>query len=79
MQNLKSFYAKAFVGLTALTFGQFALAQAAPNPYATDLSSLTTSINWTTVITAVLAVAVSLMGLYAVIKGVKIVVSMIRR
>ena len=79
MQAIKSYYAAAFLFFTGLMFGQNVLAQAAPNPYATDLSSLTSSINWTTVITAVLAVAVSLMGLYAVIKGVKIVVSMIRR
>jgi hypothetical protein len=43
-----------------------------------DLTSLTSSISMGTVITAVLAVAATMVGLYLAIKGAKTVLGMIR-
>lgn len=59
------------------------LAVAAPFAFAVgetgpDLTSLTSSISMGTVITAVLAVAATMVGLYLAIKGAKTVLAMIR-
>ncbi len=75
---IKPITAQLAVAAIGLTYGFVALAQTAPNPYNTDVTTLTSSINWTNIIGGVLAVAVSLMGLYAVIKGVKIIMGMIK-
>ena len=43
-----------------------------------DLTSLTSSVDFTTVITAVLAISATLMGVYVAIKGAKTVISMVK-
>jgi hypothetical protein len=43
-----------------------------------DFTTLTASINWGTVITAVMAVAASMVGVYVAIKGAKIVLRTVR-
>lgn len=61
-----------FVGLTAVT--SVALA-AGTGP---DLTPLTSVVDFGTVITAVLAIAGLLAGVYVAIRGAKIVISMVR-
>lgn len=50
----------------------------APGGTGPDLSSLTGSISMSTVITGVLAVAATMVGLYLAMKGAKIILGMIR-
>lgn len=52
-----------------------ALAQTATGP---DMTSLTSNISMGTVITGVLAVGVTMVGLYAAVKGAKIIIGMVR-
>lgn len=67
-------YLKNGVALVA-GVGSSAAAFAAGGP---DLTALTTGVDMGTVITAVLAVGVTMVGLYAAIKGAKIVIGMVR-
>lgn len=60
--------------LAVLSF--FALPSFAADPI--DLSSLTSAVNFSSVITAVLAIAAILMGVYVALKGVNIVLGMIK-
>lgn len=55
-----------------------ALAQTATPAAGPDLTSLTGSISMGTVITGVLAVAATMVGLYLAIKGAKTILGMIR-
>ncbi|MFZ6864692.1 hypothetical protein ACO0K7_18875 [Undibacterium sp. Ji67W] len=43
-----------------------------------DLTSLTSSVDFSTVVTAVLAISATLMGVYVAIKGAKTVISMVK-
>jgi hypothetical protein len=43
-----------------------------------DFTSLTSGINFGTVVTAVMAVALALVGVYVAVKGAKIVLGMVR-
>lgn len=61
-----------FVGLTAVTSAALA---AGTGP---DLTPLTSVVDFGTVITAVLAIAGLLAGVYVAIRGAKIVISMVR-
>lgn len=54
------------------------LAFAADPATGPDLSSLTSSINVGTVVTAVLAVGATMVGLYLAIKGAKVVLGMVK-
>lgn len=56
------------------------LATVGINSYAvgTDLTSLTTAVDFSTVITAILAVAAIMVGVYVVWKGAKMVISAVR-
>jgi len=57
-------------------FGASAMSQAqAAGP---DLTSLTSSVDMSTTITAILAVAATIAGLFVAIRGAKTVISMIR-
>lgn len=71
------FAKKAVGGLVLAASSGVALAQATA-PAGPDLTSLTSSISMGTVITAVLAVAATMVGLYLAIKGAKTVLGMIR-
>lgn len=57
----------------AIVVSGSALAQNGP-----DLTPLTSAVSFGTVVTAVLAIAVSLAGVYVAIKGAKTVISMIK-
>lgn len=61
----------ALVGAIAVSGS--ALAAGGPN-----LTPLTSAINFGTVITAVLAIALSVAGVYIAVKGAKIVISMVK-
>ncbi len=45
---------------------------------ATGISQLTNAVSFTDVVTGIMAIGVALMGLYVTIRGVKIVLSMVR-
>lgn len=62
-------------GSAAASSVAFAQTAVAAGP---DLTPLTTGVDMSTVITAVLAVGVTMVGLYAAIKGAKIVIGMVR-
>lgn len=62
-------------GSAAASSVAFAQTAAAAGP---DLTPLTAGVDMATVITAVLAVGVTMVGLYAAIKGAKIVIGMVR-
>ena len=70
---------KAAGGLALAASSGLAMAQTtAPGGTGPDLSSLTGSISMSTVITGVLAVAATMVGLYLAMKGAKIILGMIR-
>ncbi|GGX52149.1 hypothetical protein [Undibacterium squillarum] len=58
--------------------GAFVVSGAAMAADGPDLSPLTSSVNFSSVITAVLAISASLMTLYLAIKGARTVISMVR-
>lgn len=68
---MKKFYKLALVAATVAP----AISMAAGGP---DLTPLTSTVDFTTVITALLAIAGLLAGVYVAIRGAKIVLSMIR-
>lgn len=74
--KLKQFLAKAAVVTVVAMAAPFAMA--ADPTTGPDLTSLTSSISMGTVITAVLAVAATMVGLYLAIKGSKTVLAMIK-
>lgn len=61
-------------GLSGVILAPAAFAQATPP----DFSTLTTAIDLSTVITAVMAVGAVMVGVYVAIKGAKIVLQMVR-
>lgn len=67
---------KVAAGVVALSGAASAFAQTAPS--GPDFSSLTSSINLSSVSTGVLAVAGILIGVYVTIKGAKILMSMVK-
>lgn len=70
-------YAKKLTTGAALTLVGAHSAMAA-DPATVDLTPLTSSFTATQIVTAVLAVAVTLMTVYVAIKAVKIVIGMVR-
>lgn len=72
MKLLSNFYARA--GFVVTGFAVAAAAHAEP----VDFTPLTAGIDWSTVIAAVMAIALSVVGVYVAIKGVKIVMGMIK-
>ncbi|MFZ3002132.1 MAG: hypothetical protein WA071_17585 [Undibacterium umbellatum] len=70
-------YAKKLVTGAALTLVGVQSAMAA-DPVAIDLTPLTNSFTSSQIVTAVLAVSVTLMSVYVAIKAVKIVIGMVR-
>lgn len=62
----------------ALVAGLGASAAAFAQSTGPDMTALTSKVDMGTVITAVLAVGVTMVGLYAAIKGAKIVIGMVR-
>lgn len=59
-------------------FGSSAVAFAQTTATGPDLSSLTSGISMGTVVTGILAVGVTMVGLYAAVKGTKIIIGMVR-
>lgn len=74
-KKLSSMSALAVAGVLA---APFALAQTAPAATGPDLAPLTSAIDFSTVITAVLAIAGLLATVYLAIKGAKIVLGMLK-
>ncbi|WP_175671987.1 hypothetical protein [Burkholderia ambifaria] len=73
------FFNKVAAGAVAVAgFSGVANAQAAAGSTAPDFTTLTSSIDMSTVSTAVLAVAAVMVGVYIAIKGAKIVLRMVR-
>lgn len=70
-QNLKKM---AVAGLALVTGFFAAAASAAP----VDFTSLTSSVDFSSVITAILLVAAALMGVYIAWKGAKMIISAVR-
>jgi len=71
----EAFMKKKLFRLAAMSTGVFAgVANAVP----TDFTPLTSSIDFSTVATAILAIGVALVALYVTIKGAKIVIAMVR-
>lgn len=74
LKRLKSAGIRAVVAVGGIAAAPFALAQTTPP----DFSTLTSSIDFSTVITGVMAVAAVMVGVYVAIKGAKIVLQMVR-
>lgn len=72
MKFLSNFYARC--GLVVTGAAVSVAAHAEP----VDFTPLTAGIDWSTVIAAVMAIALSVVGVYVAIKGVKIVMGMIK-
>ncbi|WP_368648910.1 hypothetical protein ABRY95_04750 [Castellaniella ginsengisoli] len=73
-QRLKSAGSRALVAIGGVAAAPFAMAQATPP----DFSTLTASIDFSTVIAGVMSVAAVMVGVYVAIKGAKIVLQMVR-
>lgn len=71
MENLKNRAAKIGTALIAATASPLALAQ-------TDYSSLTTAVDWSDVGTSLIAVGAAIIGIFVVMKGVKLVTRMVK-
>jgi hypothetical protein len=76
--NVKSKVNQAAMVVVMALVAPFAFAQTTGGGTGPDLTPLTSSISMGTVITAVLAVAATMVGLYLAIKGAKTVLGMIR-
>lgn len=74
LQVLKSKVARGTALISGALLTPVAFAQATPP----DFSTLTSSIDFSTVITGVMAVAAVMVGVYVAIKGAKIVLQMVR-
>ncbi|TCK37164.1 hypothetical protein B0G84_6219 [Paraburkholderia sp. BL8N3] len=75
-QALKKLAVRA--GAAVVLGGVALVAHAQTSPTGPDFSQLTASIDLSTVITAVLAVAGIMVGVYVAIKGAKIVIGMLK-
>jgi|TARA_R110002124_G_scaffold178164_1_gene346052 hypothetical protein len=71
MENLKNRAAKIGTAVIAATASPLALAQ-------TDYSSLTTAVDWSDVGTSLIAVGAAIIGIFVVMKGVKLVTRMVK-
>jgi len=81
MYKIKNLVTRLLTGLAMMFLGvATGIAQAAGTTTATapDLSGLTNMVDFSTVITAVLAIAALLAGVYVAIKGAKTVLHMIK-
>ncbi|EGY28570.1 hypothetical protein Rin_00014870 [Candidatus Regiella insecticola 5.15] len=72
MQLMKSLYTKMLVLFTMCLFSSLALADAA------DLTTLTNAVDFSKVLTGIMAVAATLITLYAGFAGVKWILRMVR-
>lgn len=77
MKSMKNKAVYLAAGTTAMLASATVFAQET-TPAPTDLSSLTNAVDFSTVITAVLAVGASLMGLYVAWKGAQFVIRAVR-
>lgn len=71
MENLKNRAAKIGTAVIAATASPLALAQ-------TDYSSLTTAVDWSNVGASLIAVGAAIIGIFVVMKGVKLVTRMVK-
>jgi hypothetical protein len=67
-------FIKSALGAVASLFGMVGAAHAAPP----DFSTLTTAVDFSTVVTAIMAVAAALVVVYVAWKGAKMVISAVR-
>ncbi len=75
LQHLRSIVTRASLGMTLGTASCLAKAEASSGP---DFSSLTSGINMGSTVTAILAVALSLVTVYATLRGARIVLGVIK-
>lgn len=73
-KKMKSFGTRIGVAVASVASAPLAMAQTTPP----DFSELTSSIDFSTVITGVMSVAAVMVGVYVAIKGAKIVLQMVR-
>jgi len=78
MKYLQNKYALFLASAIALCMTLFPVAANAAAPTPPDFSSLTSAVDLSTVIVAILAIAAILAGVYVAIKGAKTVIGMIK-